>query len=101
MGKKRRLMTLDKYPRVEQPEAPQKTGREELDVQVVHLNHRDQPSQIHRLFEIIWPPYDNVDGESEEMLTVRIAANGMILSVAPPPGRYFPGLIAEGGYQPE
>lgn len=99
MSKKRRAALLDKYPRVEKPEAPEGAGGEELNVEVVHLNNRDQPVQIQRLLELIWPPYDDINSESEEVLTVRLTPNGEILSVAPPPGRHFPWLLGQSGEQ--
>jgi len=89
VSKRNRGRLLDKYPRVEQPEAAEETGGKELEVDVIHLNYRDQPGTIRELLESLWIPRGGVDGEPEEMLTVRCAPNGEIVSLCPPPGRYF------------
>lgn len=104
MGRKKRERTrfwkdwadrLDQDARVEQPEPPQKPGGEKLDVNVIHLNYRDQARTIGELLDLFWPANREVDGKAEEVLTVWVAADGMIVKLAPPPGSYFPRLLPD------
>lgn len=109
MGRRKRMQALiDKYTPiyqrseifwpsdrdagVKEAEPAEQAGREELDVNVVHLNYRDQPNQISDVLEALRVGGNSVDREAEDMLTVRLTPYGEILSLTAPPGRHVRGL---------
>ncbi len=88
VSKKSKLRTsLDLSLTPEEAEAAEQARREKLDVDVVELNYRNQPQSIRDLFHQLWPSSHHVDGEAEEVLTLRVAPDGTVLSITPPPTR--------------
>lgn len=53
-------------------------------MKVIRLRYRDQANAIDRILDLARPLRDKVEGESEEVLTVWIAADGTIEGIAPP-----------------
>lgn len=54
-------------------------------MKMVRLKYSEKPNLIHRICDLIRPLGDQVESESEEVLTLHVAADGTIARLVPPP----------------